>query len=349
MNEFDQLRITDQVLREFLNKIGVPAIGASIVHSDGEVISHVVGVRRRDSPDKALLTDKWHIGSCTKSITAALWARLVELGFAEWDTRLTEIFGDLRFRDAEWANVTIRHVLQCRAGFPTNIRRDLVEASWKDTRPLKAQRSDVVEQSLQRPPSGFGKFTYSNLSYIVAGAAIDRVAHTSFEDALERYILKPLGAAPVGFGAPEEVCGHRARVTLSGIGLFKGPPTSPDDLKSDNPQVYSSAGCLSLSLGAWSTLMQISLAGSHGKLLQEDSLRTIFHSPAQSGRSMAMGWMQPIPSTGIPYVMQGSNTLWAATSMLALDRRKCVLVVCNDGRTRVLNRSIPLAAYLLGL
>lgn len=349
MNEFDRLRITDQVLKEFLNKNGVPAIGASIVHSDGEVISHVIGVRRRDSPDKALLTDKWHIGSCTKAITAALWARLVELGFAEWDTRLPEVFGDLRFRDGEWANVTIRHVLQCRAGLPTNIRRDLVEASWKDTRPLTAQRSDIVEQSLQRPPLRFGKFRYSNLSYIVAGAAIDRVAQTSFEDALEHYILKPLGAAVVGFGAPEVICGHRARVTLSGIGLFKGPPTSPDELKSDNPQVYSSAGCLNLSLGAWSTLMQIFLAGSHRKLLEEDSLETIFHSPAQSGRSMAMGWMQPTASTGIPYVMQGSNTLWAATSMLALDRRKAVLVVCNDGRTRVLNRSVPLAVFLLGL
>ena len=327
----------------------MPAVGASIVHPDGEAISHVVGVRRRGSPGKVLLTDKWHIGSCTKSITAALWARLVELGFAEWDTRIPEIFGDLRFRDAEWADVTIRHVLQCRAGLPTNIRRGIVEASWNDTRPLTVQRSDMVEQALQRPPIRFGEFRYSNLSYIVAGAVIDRVAQTSFEDALEKYILKPLGAAMVGFGAPEEVCGHRARVTLSGIGLFKGPPTSPDDLKSDNPPVYSSAGCISLSLGAWSTLMQIFLAGSHRKLLQEDSLETMFHSPAQSGRSMALGWMQPTPGRGIPYVMQGSNTLWAATSMLALDRRKAVLVVCNDGRTRVLNRSVPLAVYLLGL
>jgi len=69
MNEIDRLHIIDQVLKEFLNKNGVPAIGASIVHSDGEAIRHVVGVRRRDSTDKVLLTDRWHIGSCTKSIT----------------------------------------------------------------------------------------------------------------------------------------------------------------------------------------------------------------------------------------------------------------------------------------
>ncbi|MCE2527108.1 MAG: serine hydrolase [Actinomycetia bacterium] len=349
MNEVDPLQNTDLVLNEFLNRNGVPAIGASIAHSGGEVISHVVGVRRRDLPDKVLLSDKWHIGSCTKSITAALWARLVELGFADWDTRLPEIFGDLRFRDAEWADVTIGHTLQCRAGFPKDVRRDLFEASWKDTRPLTEQRSDIVEQSLQRPPIRFGKFRYSNLSYIVAGAAIDRVAQTSFEDALERYILQPLGVVTAGFGAPEEVCGHRAGFTLSGIGLFRGPPISPDDLESDNPRVYSSTGCLSLSLDDWSTLMQIFRADSDTKLLQEDSLKTIFHTPAQSGPSMAMGWMQPIPSMGIPYVMQGSNTLWTATSILTLDRRKSVLIVCNDGRARILNRSVPLAVFLLGL
>ena len=130
---------------------------------------------------------------------------------------------------------------------------------------------------------------YSNLSYIVAGAAIDRVAQTSFEDALERYIFQPVGVDTAGFGAPEHICGHRARVTMSGIGLFRGPPKSPNDLESDNPQVYSSAGCLSLSLDDWSTLMQIFLAGSNTTLLRQDSLKTIFHPPAQSGRSMVMG------------------------------------------------------------
>jgi len=345
----DQLEIIDLALNEFRNRNGVPAIGASFVHSGREAISHVVGERRRDLPDKVLLSDKWHIGSCTKPITAVLWARLVELGLAEWDARLPEIFGDLRFRDTEWADVTIGHILQCRAGFPADIRRDLFETAWKDTRPLTEQRSDIVEQYLRRPPIRFGNFRYSNLSYIVAGAAIDRVAQTSFENALERYILQPPGVTTASFGAPEEVCGHRAGVTFGGIGLFRGPPTSPDAIESDNPRVYSSAGCLSLSLDDWSTLMQIFLASSNTKLLEEHSVKTIFRPPVQSGRSMVMGWMQPTPSMGIPYVMQGSNTLWTATSMVALDREKGVLVVCNDGRARILNRSVQLAMFLLTL
>lgn len=95
--------------------------------------------------------------------------------------------------------------------------------------------------------------------------------------------------------------------------------------------------------------MRIFLAGTSTGLLHEDSLLRLFSSPAQSGQSMGMGWMQPIPIMGVPYFMQGSNTLWSATAMVSLDRSKSVLVVCNDGRARVLHRSVKLAVFLLAL
>ena len=93
MNEIDRLQIIDQVLNEFRQRNGVPAVGASIVDSDGEAISHVVGVRRRDSSGEAVVSDRWHIGSCTKSMTAALWARLGDLGLAEWITGSSVLSG----------------------------------------------------------------------------------------------------------------------------------------------------------------------------------------------------------------------------------------------------------------
>lgn len=343
------LELVDAILKEFRTRNDVPAIGASIVDSNGESISHVVGVRRRDLPEQALVSDKWHIGSCTKSITAALWARLVELGLAKWDTPLPQIFEGSRSVNKRWKDVTIHHALQCRAGFAANLPRDVFNSSWKDTRPLPEQRADIVEQCLQRPPNRPGRFRYSNLSYIVVGAAIDRVAQTSFEKALELYLLQPLSIRTAGFGAPEAVCGHRPRVTLRSVGLFKGPPTRPDEFQSDNPRVYSSAGCLHLCLDDWSTLMRVFLASDDGVLLHEESLNMIFHPPAKAGQPMAIGWMRPAPSAGIPYFMQGSNTLWSATSMLALDRERCAMAVCNDGRWQVLLRSIPLANFLLTL
>lgn len=349
MSDAYECQLIDSILSDFRSRNRVPAVGASIVRSDGTATTRVAGVPRRGARNPVVVSDKWHIGSCTKSVTAALWARLVELAYAKWDTPLPEIFEDLRFMKSPWANVTIHHVLQCRAGFTPNVRRDVLESSWKDTRPLPEQRSDIVEQALQRKPVRVGTFKYSNLSYIVLGAAIDRVAQQSFEDALERHLFQPLGIHTAGFGAPETIYGHRPRVSLRGTGVFRGPPASPKYPKSDNPLVYSSAGCLHLSLPEWSSLMRVFLVGSSEDLLGEESLKTIFDRPVKSAGSMAVGWMQPLQGMGIPYFMQGSNTLWSATAFLALDRERCALVVCNDGRSQVLRQSVSLASLLLAL
>ena len=344
-----RLQQLDSALSGFRRQHGVAAIGASIVESGGETTSQVVGVRRRDSPGSVFLSDRWHIGSCTESLTAALWARLVELGLADWDAPLHQIFDDLGPIHSGWAGVTIRDALQCRAGFSPNVGRVIFKSSWEDNRANSVQRSGVVTEALQHAPINFSKFVYSNLSYIVVGAAIDRVARMSFEDALAQYIFQPSGVLSAGFGAPREIWGHKSRVILFGKRYVRGAPASPDDLASDNPRVYSSAGTLHLSLDDWSTLMTMFLADNDSSLLDQRSLTTIFSVPIQPGYCMAMGWMQSPRSLGISYYMQGSNTLWSATSVLSLNRKRSVLIACNDGRSKVLDQCLNLALQLVKL
>lgn len=63
---------------------------------------------------------------------------------------------------------------------------------------------------------------------------------------------------------------------------------------------------------------------------------------------MAMGWAaSPKQMPNASTVMQGSNTLWAATGLLDTDRRRAVLLVTNDGRTRVLSGSARFAHDML--
>ena len=63
--------------------------------------------------------------------------------------------------------------------------------------------------------------------------------------------------------------------------------------------------------------------------------------------TMAMGWMRAAHLRGVSYAMQGSNTMWSATAIIDDDRQRAALVACNDGRNRVLNRSVGLAGQLL--
>ena len=108
-------------LFEFSAKFKVPAVIGGVLSRDGTLDYDVVGLRYRGSDDAADIHDKWHIGSCAKSITAVLYARLVERGDTDWDCPVASLFPDLAHRiDGGWGNRTIQELFLCRAGMKAN-------------------------------------------------------------------------------------------------------------------------------------------------------------------------------------------------------------------------------------
>ena len=337
--------ISGELLEDFVRVCRVPAVAAALVGADGSVDAEVAGTRRRGFDEPVRASDRWHIGSCAKTFTAVLWARLVEAGDAEWDMPIPAAFADLDDLHPGWAEVTVDDALQCRAGFASNIGRTRMEPAWLDARPLAWQRTDAARQSLQVPPRRPGRFAYSNLSYIVVGAAIDRLAGAAYERALADRVLKPLGIKSAGFGAPPEIWGHPARLRLGVAGLFRGRPADPAEPKSDNPAVYASAATLHLTVEDWAAFCRIFLTGG-GDLLRPDTIDHLLAQPPGRGTRMSMGWIKPPYLRGSSYSMQGSNTMWAAAALLDHDRERAALVVANDGRRRVLDQTLQFATHL---
>jgi CubicO group peptidase (beta-lactamase class C family) len=188
-------------------RLGVPALGAAVLSADGTLASQVDGVRRRGRDEPATLEDQWHIGSCGKSMTAALYARLVEAGRASWSASIVELFGDLDVHQSG-SGVTIEHLLLCTSGAPANIDRRRFVAYLRDERPPVDQRTEVAAELFARAPQGTGEFRYSNPSYTVAGAAIERIAGEPYESALHAHLFQPLGITTAGFGPPPALRGH---------------------------------------------------------------------------------------------------------------------------------------------
>lgn len=307
----------------------------------------MVGVRRRGSQDAALTSDRWHIGSCTKTFTAVLWACLVEQGRAEWDMLLPAALADLGSDiHGDWASQTVDSVLLFRAGVSADLNPHQMNQAWDDPRPLDAQRTDAAKRALRAPPDQPGEFRYSNLSYIVVGAAIDRLAGATFEQALDTRVLAPLGIESAGFGPPGAVWGHPARFRLGSIGLLAGPPADPGDPFSDNPAVLSAAGTMHITMADWARFVRVFLHGG-SNLLSEATVDRLLRMTDGDKYGMAMGWRGIGSLPGVRYAMQGSNTMWSATALVDDQRRRAVLLACNDGRNRVLDGSARLAASLL--
>src|SRR4051794_5116389 len=76
----DLASLLEPIRREY----HLPALAAAVVRGDRVVGAAAVGVRELGKEAKVMLDDRFHIGSCTKTMTAMLIARLVDQGKLTW-------------------------------------------------------------------------------------------------------------------------------------------------------------------------------------------------------------------------------------------------------------------------
>jgi CubicO group peptidase (beta-lactamase class C family) len=186
------------------DKHGVPALGAAIV-VNGQIRVGVAGVRKEGSPTSATAKDKFHLGSCTKSMTATLAALLIESGRLKWSTTLAQVFPELAATmQPTYRRVTILQLLQHRGGFAEETFPDKFPITYwmASTLPLPQQRLKYVQHVLREAPatSPGGRMLYSNRGYIVAAAMLERLTKRSWEDLMRQQVFRPLGMTSAGFG-----------------------------------------------------------------------------------------------------------------------------------------------------
>ncbi len=105
----------DAMLRETASTYGAPAFGWRI-RRRGRLHEGVHGTRDMTQPDPASLQDRWHWGSCAKSVCAVVCAVLVDAGTVPggWSTPLSAL--DKTFAGAPYEHVTMEQVLAHRSG-----------------------------------------------------------------------------------------------------------------------------------------------------------------------------------------------------------------------------------------
>jgi CubicO group peptidase (beta-lactamase class C family) len=269
--------------------------------------------------------DKVHLGSNTKAMTATVIALLVEEGKLSWRSTLGDLFPDSKSEfHADFPAVTLEQLLTHRAGLPSNFpyRREIGGS-------LAAEREAVLKQVLAQPPlhPPGTKFLYSNVGYIVAGHAAERVTGKSWEELMTARLFEPLKMSSAGFGFP----GTKGQVDQPwGHGSFFDRPLPQ---QSDNAAVLGPAGTVHCSLADWAKFAALHLQGARGEgtLLKPDSFKAL-HTPPPVGE-YAMGWIviERPWAAGPLLAHSGSNTLWFANIGVAPKRGIAILAAVNFG------------------
>ncbi len=337
------------VLRPLRDAHDMPALAGAIVRGDRLVALGAVGVRRRGTETSVTPADRFHLGSCTKSMTATLIAAYVEEGKLSWTTTVGEVFPDLKkTMDAGWRGVTLAQLLTHRAGAPADLKAD---GLWGRLRAHKGtpveQRRTLVEGVTRRPPDPAPgtRYVYSNAGYAIAGAMLETVVGRPWETLMRERLFEPLGMASAGFGAPgtkgrlDQPRGH----TPAGKPVEVGPG-------SDNPAAIGPGGTVHGSVGDWARYVAVHLPGGRGgglRLKPETFIR--LHAPAAgAGQAYAMGWIVCDRAWGGGRVLMhaGTNTMWYAVVWMAPKRDFAVLVATNQGGDRAA-RACDRAAWAL--
>ncbi len=324
----------DDILNQYRNKYNLPALGAIVVKNGMTVGIGAVGHRKNGSEKEIGRSDKWHIGSCSKAMTATLVAKLIERGVLNWETTIQEVFPKLKMRQ-EYRNVTIKELLTHRAGLPSEFTiPELWAKLWEnyDSPPIE-QRLFLMKRLLNRPAvhTPGTEYLYSNSGYTIAAAMVEKLTGQSWEELMIKEIFTPLDMKSAGFGPPRQTNPGSEPVGHNNEGV---PVESGHS--ADNPSAIAPGGKIHCTLMDWAKFINIHLMGARGKsnLLKAQSFK-ILHTPPE-GQEYALGWIRTEREWADGWVLthSGSNNLWFAVVWIAPKKDLAVMVVSNMGGDR---------------
>ncbi len=342
----------DALLAPYLSRFALPALGAAVV-KDGRIIAAgTVGTRRVDAQLPPSLTDRFHIGSCTKAMTALLAGVLVDAGRIGWDTTIGQTFPVLRLgMDDGLAGVTLEQLLSHTGGIPTD-SEDLLQVVLGSQRlegaNLDAMRRWIIGQWRARPlawPAG-STFAYSNLGYIIAGHMLEFVGGATWEELVSTRIFDTLGLTTAGIGPQssrgrvDAPLGHETRPDGTLKPMLAGP-------NGDAQPVIAPVGGVHLSILDFATWAGWHAgAGRRGPaLVKPDTLRRLHTKvidmpsgpdapPGAVG--YGYGWVfATLPYTlGSVMLHTGSNGLNKAMVLVQPERDFAIVVATNRDDAR---------------
>jgi CubicO group peptidase (beta-lactamase class C family) len=301
----DPREISDH-LEKIRDKHQIPALTAAVVVEGRIVAIGATGSRSVDAPTPVTDSDLWHIGSCTKSMTASVVAMLVEDGTLGWESTIADILPEIPMKDA-WRDVTVAQLLLQRGGAPHEPPRHLWKVACEQIGTPTEQRLAFVRGILadepEKPPGT--KWIYSDAGYSIVGAIMERATGQAW-----------LGMMTAGFGAPatpgqvDEPWGH-----LGDEAPFKAVPPGPT---ADNPPAIGPAGTVHCSISDLARYTAWHVAGERGEgwLLSYESFHKLHHPG--DGQTYGMGWclLQRRWAGGTALMHTGENNMFYAVMWL---------------------------------
>lgn len=265
----EDTRLTRAYLSEIVSQARatykVPAIAVAVMNADAVYLQEVQGARVFDKPSPATLDDYSHIGSCSKSVLAVMAAKLIEQKKITWQTRFFDVLPELKANANDaYSDITLEDLFLSEAGIKayTNAEAEPFPVYGPS---VSDKRLEFIRYLVGLPPSSEkrnGRFQhlYSNPSYTMASAMLERVSGLTYEELVRKTLTDDMGMS-VYIGWPNSISsdqpwGHM--ITKGKVEVF-----APDnDYKL--PYLITPAGDLSMTPKDYAKYTRSHLQGLRG-------------------------------------------------------------------------------------
>ncbi|WP_298985969.1 serine hydrolase domain-containing protein [uncultured Roseibium sp.] len=301
------------------------ALGVGYAKTGEPPVTMTFGPIHKDTSRPVAADAQWHIGSITKSFTAALVMRFVDRQILSLDEPIEAYLPtDKGQMHAHWRGLTLRQLLSHTSGLQANA--PMADFSKRSDENLHSLRRAVLAPLWTSPlPNPSDAYLYSNLGYVLAGFIVEEVSGRSWEELVLEELASPLGLKSLGFGAPSEEgapWGHRD------LFLFKRK-ISPQGEITDNPPWLGPAGTIHLNLKdllRWGQAQIAACKGEPNSLLSAASCQEMRKVVAEN---YGLGWVIETDKEA-PYIWHnGSNSMWYA-KLVILTEHDLVLVAATN-------------------
>jgi CubicO group peptidase (beta-lactamase class C family) len=293
----------DQPFKEFLEKVRqyykLPAIAAAVITSDSVLHLDVVGINNTIDNLKIDDTALFNIGSCAKSLTSLLVAKLIEQGYLDWDTKLLEVINlDKEVIDKTYNKISVIDLLSHSSGYHQyssdedffSISNKIPELSGNI---IKKRNQFVIWNCMNAKPLEIGEFHYSNGGYVAVASMLESVTEKTWEVLIDDEILKPLELHSAKIGFAQEFDTNQPWRHFGRDSKGYGIPLPSE--QREIPDLFNPAGNISMSIGDFAKYAQFHLQclfESNETFIDSDLVKKL-HEPTvnnSESESYGLGW-----------------------------------------------------------
>jgi CubicO group peptidase (beta-lactamase class C family) len=308
-------------------------VGATYVvfNADKILDKGCYGIRSvNDDTSYVQLSDRFHIASNTKAITALFAAKLVEDKKIKWNTRFFDVLSDLKSqcRQDYW-NITLQELLCHRAHIQPDLILNSADSIYNLTGDISQQRKAFCVEVLNQPPAytDTADYVYSNAGIVLADCMIEKVSGKTWEEMVKEYLNTDIGI-PFETGFPSQ-CGKNepwGHTLSNGKFIATGYSIAP---------VIRPSGDLNIDVTDYAHFIQLFMKGYSGKnsFVTSSTYKYLLTAMPQ----YSFGWMRKnINGKEICYHFGNSGIFCSYVEYDLTDGiAAIVLVNCSDGKKTV--------------